>query len=193
MPTNAFTKMLLRNGALALCQLPQQRKTRKTTTRNSFVFKDILQYMRMLSATGISIDDETIIELKKKSLLCIIVHHHFIFSAAYAFVCRLMRMQSTVLISPHRRFFFCSIVASKNKLRQSDSVNNKGMQRQLFCFQMKVKIIYISTMVKKGKKKVLRDVFELCYNIIQYQYVLRLQKLCYYSECVSDHSYSNVL
>lgn len=44
-------------------------------------------------------------------------------------------------------------------------------------------------MLKKKKKK---DLFELSYNI-QYQYVLRLQKLCYYSECVSDHSYSDVL
>lgn len=97
------------------------------------------------------------------------------------------------LISPHKCGFFCSIVASKNKLRQSDSVNNKGMQRQ-FCFVSdESKIIYISTMVKKRKKSTSRDVFELCYNIIQYQYVLRLQKLCYYSECVSDHSYSNVL
>lgn len=106
--------------------------------------------------------------------LCIVVHHDSPHS----------------LIPPFWVYYLCSTVASKNKLRQNDSVNNKGMQWQ-FCFVSDENtFIYISAKEKKkGKKK---DLFELCYNI-QYQYVLRLQKLCYYSECVSDHSYSNVL
>lgn len=123
-------------------------------------------------------------------LLSIIISYflqHMYLSAVTADWCR---------CSPQSDFssqVFFLFYSSQQEQTQSDSVNNKGMQRQ-FCFVSdESKIIYISTMVKKRKKSTSRDVFELCYNIIQYQYVLRLQKLCYYSECVSDHSYSNVL
>lgn len=110
-----------------------------------------------------------------KNKCCIVVHHDSPQSGS-SFLSLLTNL--------------CSTVASKNKLRQNDSVNTKGMQWQ-FCFVSdESTFIYISANVKKEKEK--RDLFELSYNI-QYQYVLRLQKLCYYSECVSDHSYSNVL
>lgn len=121
---NAFTKMLLRNGALALCLLPPQRKlsakSRKKTKKQESEVCDTLHKhfiwgMFPASESWIGMSD-----LNSRQLRCLYHNkkqHLFpafyrpslspYFSAAYAFVCCdswLMQMQSMF------RFLFVSVV-----------------------------------------------------------------------------------